>query len=598
MTRNKQANEEIRKETTQKILDAATAVFAAKGRAATMADIAAKAQVSQGLAYHYFASKEEIFSTLLKQAWAKAGGGPAQRIGQIQGTPGQRLTLLITYILESIRQTPGISQIMYNALEDENTPNDLKALIQRNGEAIQEIMRQFIVEGQAAGEIAKDDPDQLLVALLACFNGLMKRATMLDPKDANSHFPDAKIMLRMLLKPENHGEIGKMNRKGVSYDVGRVMMGSQWRPKFDSKQVHRELEIIKNDLHCNTLRICGLDLKRLEIAAEEALNQGLEVWLSPEMWDKTQEETIAYLKDAAEFAEGLREKFPSKVILSVASEATLFNQGIVEGKNFMQRMNNPSFWMNIQSGKHNEPLNAFLAKACRAVRQTFKGKITYFSVPFEKVDWSLFDFVGVDLYRDARIKSIFDKMASGYLVYKKPVIIGEFGCCNYRGADLLGANGFIVVYGMMNDYLGGKLTVPTPFAEMLKLIPKVDGLYVRDEGVQAKEIVEELTIFDSAGMDGAFVFTFVSPTSVYNDDPRFDLDLGSFSLVRSYPEKDTFKQIVSESAKQAKELGIDAAPDLSDKFANVIGKHGSSYPDMPWEPKESFKAVADYYANH
>ncbi len=53
------------------------------------------------------------------------------------------------------------------------------------------------------------------------------------------------------------------------------MMGSQWRPKFDPKQVHRELEIIKNDLHCNTVRICGLDLKRLEIAAEEALTHGL-----------------------------------------------------------------------------------------------------------------------------------------------------------------------------------------------------------------------------------------------------------------------------------------------------------------------------------
>ncbi len=117
--------------------------------------------------------------------------------------------------------------------------------------------------------------------------------------------------------------------------------------------------------------------------------------------------------------------------------------------------------------------------------------------------------------------------------------------------------------------------------------------------MQAKEIVEELAVFDSAGVEGAFVFTFVSPTSAYNEDPRFDLDLGSFSLVKSYPEKDTFKQIVSESAKQAKELaGIDSMPDLSDKFANVMGKHGSTYPDMPWEPKESFRAVADYYAKH
>ena len=390
-----------------------------------------------------------------------------------------------------------------------------------------------------------------------------------------------------------------MNRKGVCYDVGRVMMGSQWRPKFDLKQVHRELEIIKNDLHCNTVRICGLDLKRLEIAAEEALTRGLEVWLSPEMWDRSQEENLPYLEKAAEVAEALRQQFPGKVALSVGSEATLFTQGIVEGENFMQRLNNPSFWMNIQAGKHNEPLNAFLAKAYRAVRQTFKGEVTYFSVPFEKVDWGPFDFVGVDLYRDVRIKNVFDKVVKGCLAYDKPVVIGEFGCCTYRGADLLGGTGFIVIFGMMNDYLGEKLSIPTPFAEMLKIIPKVDGHYIRDESLQAKEIIEELAAFDAVGVEGAFVFTFVSPTSAYNDDPRFDMDLGSFSLVKSYPEKDTFKQIIFESAKQGKEFaGIESMPDLSAKFANVIGKHGSVYPDMPWEPKESFRAVADYYAKH
>ena len=596
MTRNEQKNEQMRTETIKKILESASTVFAAKGRAATMADIAEKAQISQGLAYHYFKSKEEIYATLIKQV-AKADGGPVQRVNKVQGTPGQRLTLLITNMLEASRQNPGISQIMYNALEDETTPADLKALVQRNGQELQGIIRQLIVDGQATGEVVKDDPDQLLVTLLAFVYGLMRRATLLDPKDAKFNFPDAKVILR-IFKPENQGENHKMNRKGVSYDVGRFMMGSQWRPKFDPKQVRRELEIIKNDLHCNMVRICGLDLKRIETAAEDALIQGLEVWLSPEMWDRSQEETLAYLEKAAIVAEALRQRFPGRVILSVGSEATLFMQGIIEGENFMQRLNNTSFWINVQEGKHNAPLNAFLTRACGAVKQTFKGPLTYFSVPFEKVNWDLFDFVGVDLYRDASTKNIFESMTKGYLTYKKPVIIGEFGCCSFKGADLLGANGFIVVYGMMNDYLGGKITVPSPFAEMLKVIPKVDGHYVRDEGVQAKELVEELSIFEAAGLEGAFVFTFVSPTSAYNEDPRFDLDLGSFSLVKSYPEKDTFNQIVAESAEQAKELGIDSAPHLSDKFAKVIGKHGDTYPDMPWEPKESFKAVANFYAKH
>ena len=215
MPRTKEANEEIRKEASQKILDAAIAVFAVKGRAATMAEISAKAGVSEGLVYHYYASKEEIFAILLKQSWAEAGGGPAQRIGQIQGTPRERLTLLITYMLENIRQNPGMAQIMYNALEDETTPADLKIVIQRNGKEMQDIMRQLVVEGQATGEIVRDDPDQLLVALLACINGLVRRATMLDPKDANSHFPQAKIILRMFA-PEIQGEKSRMNRKGVS----------------------------------------------------------------------------------------------------------------------------------------------------------------------------------------------------------------------------------------------------------------------------------------------------------------------------------------------------------------------------------------------
>ena len=369
-----------------------------------------------------------------------------------------------------------------------------------------------------------------------------------------------------MLKPENQGRNEKMKRKGVCYDVGRVMMGSQWRPKFDPKQVHRELEIIKNDLHCNTVRICGLDLNRVEIAARDALIRGLEVWLSPEMWDRPQEETLAYLEKASEVAENLRQQFPGKVAFSVGSEVTLFTQGIVEGENFMQRMTNPSFWSNIQAGKHNQPLNAFLAKACRTVRQIFKGEITYFSVPFEKVDWSPFNFVGIDLYRDIRIKNVFDKMIMGSLAYNKPVVIGEFGCCTYQGADLLGGTGFIIIFGMMNDYLG-KLSIPAPFAEMLKIIPKVDGHYIRDESLQAKEIIEELAAFDEAGVEGAFVFTFVSPTSAYNDDPRFDMDLGSFSLVKSYPEKDTFEQIISESAKQGKEIaGIESMPDLSAKI--------------------------------
>ena len=104
-------------------------------------------------------------------------------------------------MLEASRQNPGISQIMYNALEDETTPADLKAIVQKNGQELQGAIRQLIVDGQATGEVVKDDPDQLVVTLVALVRGLMKRAILLDPKDAEFHFPEAKIILR-IFKPE------------------------------------------------------------------------------------------------------------------------------------------------------------------------------------------------------------------------------------------------------------------------------------------------------------------------------------------------------------------------------------------------------------
>jgi hypothetical protein len=104
-----------------------------------------------------------------------------------------------------------------------------------------------------------------------------------------------------------------MNRKGVSYDVGRVM-GINWRPIFDPQVVHRELEIIKNNLHCNAVRICGLGIARLMAAAEDALKQGLEIGLSPEMWDESQRETLDYIAQAAKVAETLRQRWPENLV--------------------------------------------------------------------------------------------------------------------------------------------------------------------------------------------------------------------------------------------------------------------------------------------
>ena len=171
-------------------------------------------------------------------------------------------------------------------------------------------------------------------------------------------------------------------------------------------------------------------------------------------------------------------------------------------------MAGPSFWETVSSGTHNAPLNEFLSRAAGVVRQAYRGPITYASVPLEAVDWGLFDIVSVDLYREARLRDRFDEVLRRYFRHDRPVAITEFGCCTYRGAADAGGQGFMII-------------------DMTSLPPRLNGIYVRDEAEQAAEVSEDLRIFDAAGVDATFAFTFVTPTSPTSDDPLYDLDMAS-----------------------------------------------------------------------
>ena len=71
--------------------------------------------------------------------------------------------------------------------------------------------------------------------------------------------------------------------------------------------------------------------------------------------------------------------------------------------------------------------------------------------------------------------------------------------------------------------------------------------------------------------------TFVAPLNPTSEDPLYDLDMASYSLVKSFRAR-------------LGRLGT-AHPDAP--WAR--DRHGTTYPDMPWGPKLSFRAVSDFY---
>lgn len=151
-------------------------------------------------------------------------------------------------------------------------------------------------------------------------------------------------------------------------------------------------------------------------------------------------------------------------------------------------------------------VNDFLGTAVATVRELFGGQITYAAVPFEHVDWTPFDIVSLDLYRSAEIAE-HDKET------RMPV----------------------------------RLTVE----------------YELDEAGQAAYLRELLEIFDTAGVDSAFVFAFALHGYPHrpDGDPRDDLDLASYGIVKP-----------------------------------LDGRHGDTYPGMAWEPKAAFATIASCYS--
>ena len=197
MPRTEAAFQQLRDASRRKILDGALRVFASKGSHATMADVAREAGVSQGLAYRYFPSKEAILSELVLEITGSEGE-KEDLWRKLPGTPGERLGLALTYMLESLREKPEYAQFVNQVLRDENVPVELREAVTKNGAVIRRNIRKLIVDAQAIGEVAAGDPDQLLFALLATFDGLVGR--MSDPMriEERKHFPDPKVILRML----------------------------------------------------------------------------------------------------------------------------------------------------------------------------------------------------------------------------------------------------------------------------------------------------------------------------------------------------------------------------------------------------------------
>ncbi|MFD8303365.1 abortive phage infection protein [Streptomyces sp. NPDC059690] len=345
----------------------------------------------------------------------------------------------------------------------------------------------------------------------------------------------AAVPVAVASRPPAAGERHGLRHRGVVYTVGEgETPGTAW----SAARMRRDIRAMRDELHADTVDVTGDGVERLTATAAEAAERGLHVWLQPTLADAPERDILEHLAECGRFAERLRRQGAS-VDFSVGCEFWLFVPGIVPGATVLERVEN------LHKGdfdpvRMQRRLDRFTARAAALGRSVFRGRLSYAAAQDDRVDWRLFDVVGIDYYSFFRQHTDYVRELRHYLRWGKPLAITEFGCCTYRGAPQAGGMGWDVV-----DYDKGE----------------IKGRLVRSEHTQAACLTDLLGVFEAMGLYAAMAFEFVTPDAPHRaDDPRKDLDMASYSITKTVKDR----------------------PD-------------DPRSDWHWEPKEAFHALARRY---
>ncbi|TPQ15863.1 abortive phage infection protein [Streptomyces sporangiiformans] len=331
-----------------------------------------------------------------------------------------------------------------------------------------------------------------------------------------------------------------LKHRGIVYTVGEgETPGTAW----SARRMREDVRVIGEELHADSVEVTGDGVERLNATASEVAERGLHVWLQPTLGDVPQREILEHLAESGRHGERLRRQ-GAQVTLAVGCEFWLFVPGILPGDDVFERIENLQKG-NYDPAKMKKRLARFTAKAAAVGRSVFHGKLSYAAAQdewLEKVDWGLFDIVGIDYYSYLPRKADYVRELSKYLRWGKPLAITEFGTCTFKGAPEAGGMGWDIVDHSKNP-------------------PQIKGNRVRSERTQAAYLTDLLDVFESMNLHAAMTFEFVTADAPHRpDNPLYDLDMAAYAIVKSIKDR----------------------PD-------------DPASDWHWEPKQAFHAVARHY---
>ncbi len=197
--RNKELNQKAKEERREQILSKALVLFATKGLSATrITDIASALGISQGLLYHYYKSKEDIFVELIRHAFERMNTA-SLALEKLPLSPREKIKLAIEKLLQGLddnEDTGYYHLLIAIATASEDIPEAARTMIQKENQVPYEVITRILVEGQKDGSIKTYAAKDLALVFWTSIKGLAIHKAAQGKK---FKAPDADILMNMFI---------------------------------------------------------------------------------------------------------------------------------------------------------------------------------------------------------------------------------------------------------------------------------------------------------------------------------------------------------------------------------------------------------------
>ncbi|NLA86276.1 MAG: TetR/AcrR family transcriptional regulator [Clostridiales bacterium] len=200
MARTAAQNKRIRDAKRELILTTALNQFSLKGYYSTrIQDIAEAADISQGLMYYYYPSKEAVYIDLVDDSIEKINE-TARYVREMNKTYGEKIMYALRILFKTIETSYRFRQtcrLIAQATYQEDISEEAQAQLDKKRDISYRIMSEIFRKGQIEGSVVDGDPMELSILFWTSVNGL---AIYYATRDIASTLPDYKLVAPMFLK--------------------------------------------------------------------------------------------------------------------------------------------------------------------------------------------------------------------------------------------------------------------------------------------------------------------------------------------------------------------------------------------------------------